>query len=102
VSNTNNAQRPATGLRIPLFPFLLPSSCVGAQRPSELGRWIGHQTVCCSAFVVFWQILSDWVPILRHEKETMTILIDLHVVACTNPRAMLKLLLGIWIEPARA
>jgi hypothetical protein len=95
-------RRGRSGLRIPLFPFLLPSSCVGTQRPSKLRRRIGHQTVCCSAFVVFWQILSDWLPILRHEEETMTILIDLHVIARTNPRAMLDFLLRMGIEPAGA
>ena len=47
-------------------------------------------------------MLCDGQTALSHKEQSMAVLIDLHIIAGANPRAMLDLFFLAWVEAARA
>jgi len=48
--------------------------------------------------MIFRKILSYWKSFVVDEEQAMAILVDLHVITCTNPGSMLNLCFFVRIE----
>src|SRR5262249_48909012 len=69
-----------------------------AQRPALVGCRVLDHAVHLSALVVGGQVLGDRQTLRRDEQQTVAVLVDLHVVAGTDPGAVLILGLLAGVE----
>src|SRR5262249_61772934 len=90
------------GLRRPLFPLFFARLCLGAQRPPFVWSGVGNQPVGLAPFVVLGKVLGNREPFFVHKQEAVAILVDLHVVARTDPSTVLDLFGLVRIKAARA
>src|SRR5262252_4374013 len=89
-------------LRRPLFTLFFARLCLAAQRPAFVGSGVGNQPVGLTPFVVLGQVLGDRESLFVHKQEAVAILVDLHIVARTDPGTVLDLFGFVGIKAARA
>lgn len=97
---TASQKRPFLRASLPSFSLALVGFV--AQGAAFVGRGVFHQPVGFAARVALGQILGDGQPLRGHKKQSMAILVNLHVIAGADPRAMFDFFFFVGIEAARA
>ena len=80
---------------------MLPFCGFITQRAALFRNGVFHYSVDLSAFMVFGQILGDRQTFLVCKKQSMTVLVYLHVIAGTNPSPVFNFFVLVRIETAR-
>ena len=73
------------------MPFNFAFRRFGPQRPALVGRGVFNFTVSHAAFVIRGKVLGDGQSLGRDKQQAMAIFVDVHVIARTDPRAVLDL-----------